>query len=242
MHKSKYEILDEALRFESDATRRMMKGLREGESLERAHADYDEALRRWLVLGYDLEADLRSSVAFKFTADFTTGIDNRLFGPRALATFRIAASWTLGTRSIPVEVTRDRFPIDTPGDLLIEALLAMSNPWSAEAALKSIDRQVGESLNELLLSNEKPAGADEICELVLMARDYLCHPEYLDFVLPRLEEARAKAHEVLFRPTAQILVNMFYLVARELVMFGPAIQMEAFRRDGLAIPLQLPPN
>jgi len=170
--KNRYELLDEALLFEIGATRRLYKALRDGHGAERAHGDFDAALERWVVLRADLDADVHAPAgAGKFTTDFMAGIDESLFGPRAIWSLRASVCWALGTRSSALTVPRDEFPIETEGDLVVQALLEMVNPWEASAVLTAVETRVGEALNTFLLRPGRHTGLENLAEIVLMARE-----------------------------------------------------------------------
>lgn len=232
MNKNRYELLDEALLFEIGATRRLYKALREGQGAERAHGDFDRALERWTVLRADLDADASSPTgAGKFTTDFMAGIDESLFSPRAIWSLRASVCWALGTRSSHLPVPRDEFPIAAEGDLVIQALLEMVNPWEASAVLNAVETRVGEALNVFLLRPGRHTGLENLAEIVLMARDYMFRSEYLPQIEEILEHHRVRARVEFYRPAIQQLIDRVYLVARELIQWGPAVQSPYFSRE-----------
>jgi len=234
VNKNRYELLDEALLFEIGATRRLYKAIREGQSAERAHGDFDHALERWIILRADLDADETTSSASKFTTDFMAGIDETMFSPRAVWSLRASVCWALGTRSSHLPVPRDEFPVQAEGDLVIQALLEMVNPWEASALLAAVETRVGESLNEFLLRPSRHAGLENLAEIVLMARDYMFRSEYLAQIEEILEHHRVRARVEFYRPALQQLIDRVYLVARELILWGPAVQSPYFSREGTA--------
>jgi len=235
VNKNRYELLDEALLFEIGATRRLYKALREGQGAERAHGDFDRALERWTVLRADLDADAASPTgAGKFTTDFMAGIDESLFSPRAIWSLRASVCWALGTRSSHLPVPRDEFPIEAEGDLVIQALLEMVNPWEASAVLNAVETRVGESLNVFLLRPARHTGLENLAEIVLMARDYMFRSEYLPQIEEILEHHRVRARVEFYRPAIQQLIDRVYLVARELILWGPAVQSPYFSREATA--------
>jgi len=232
--KSKFELLDEALLFEMGGTRRLLRGLREAPAGERARGDFDQALERWLVLKADLDADLAAGGG-KFVNDFMAGIDPTLFSARAIWSLRAALSWALGTRSVQPSAPRDEFPLRAEGDVIIRALLQMIDPWETETMLSSMERRVGEALNEFLLRPSQTQGLDELAEIVLIARDYMFRVEYLPQLDETLEHHRVRARVELFRPAIQQLIDRIYLVSRELILYGPAMQSPYFTRTETAI-------
>lgn len=233
MNKNRYELLDEALLFEIGATRRLYKALREGQGAERAHGDFDRALERWTILRADLDADAVSVPgAGKFTTDFMAGIDENIFSPRAIWSLRASVCWALGTRSSHLPVPRDEFPVTAEGDLVIQALLEMVNPWEASAVLTAVETRVGEALNVFLLRPGRHAGLENLAEIVLMARDYMFRSEYLSQIEDILEHHRVRARVEFYRPALQQLIDRVYLVARELILWGPAVQSPYFSREG----------
>jgi hypothetical protein len=232
--KSKFELLDEALLFEMGGTRRLLRGLREPAAGERARGDFDQALERWLVLKADLDADLAAGGG-KFVTDFMAGIEPTLFSARAVWSLRAALAWALGTRSSQPTAPRDDFPLRAEGDVIIRALLHMIDPWESEAMLASMERRVGEALNEFLLRRAQTPGLDEIAEIVLIARDYMFRVEYLQQLEDTLEHHRVRARVELFRPAVQQLIDRIFLVSRELILYGPAVQSPYFTRSETAI-------
>ncbi len=232
MNKNRYELLDEALLFEIGATRRLYKALREGQGAEKAHGDFDRALERWLVLRADLDTDGSSGTTGKFTADFMAGINTEFFSARAVWSLRASMCWTLGTRSVLVQVPRDEFPVESEGDLIIQALLEMINPWEASAVLGAVETRVGEALNEFLLGPSRHAGLENLAEMVLMARDYMFRSEYLSQIEETLEHHRVRARVDFYRPALQQIIDRVYLIARELIQWGPAVQTAHFTREG----------
>ena len=234
MSKSKYELLDEALLFEMGGTRRLLRGLREVSAGERARGDFDQALERWLVLRADLDADLAAGGG-KFATDFMAGIEPTLFSARAVWSLRASLCWALGTRAAPPAPPRDEFPLRAEGDVIVRALLQMIDPWETETMLSSMERRVGEALNEFLLRPSQTQGLDELAEIVLIARDYMFRVEYLPQLDETLEHHRVRARVELFRPAIQQLIDRIYLVSRELILYGPAVQSPYFTRVETAI-------
>ncbi len=232
MNKNRYELLDEALLFEIGATRRLYKALAEGHGAEKAHGDFDRALERWLILRADLDADRASGNAGKFTSDFMAGIAAEFFSARAVWSLRASMCWTLGTRSVDVQVPRDEFPAESEGDLIIQALLEMINPWEASAVLGAVETRVGVALNEFLLGPSRHSGLENLAEMVLMARDYMFRAEYLKQIEETLEHHRVRARVEFYRPALQQIVDRVFLIARELIQWGPAVQSPHFTREG----------
>lgn len=234
MSKSKFELLDEALLFEMGGTRRLLRGLREASAGERARGDFDQALERWLVLKADLDTDLATGGG-KFVTDFMAGIEPTLFSARGVWSLRAALCWALGTRSVQPTAPRDDFPLRAEGDVIIRGLLQMIDPWETETMLSSMERRVGEALNEFLLRPSQTQGLDELAEIVLIARDYMFRVEYLPQLDETLEHHRVRARVELFRPAVQQLIDRIYLVSRELILYGPAVQSPHFTRAESAI-------
>lgn len=229
MSKSKFELLDEALLFEMGGTRRLLRGLREASAGARARGDFDQALERWLVLKADLDTDLATGGG-KFVTDFMAGIEPTLFSARGVWSLRAALCWALGTRSVQPTAPRDDFPLRAEGDVIIRGLLQMIDPWETETMLSSMERRVGEALNEFLLRPSQTQGLDELAEIVLIARDYMFRVEYLPQLDETLEHHRVRARVELFRPAVQQLIDRIYLVSRELILYGPAVQSPYFTR------------
>ena len=234
MSKSKYELLDEALLFEMGGTRRLLRGLREVSAGERARGDFDQALERWLVLRADLDADLAAGGG-KFATDFMAGIEPTLFSARAVWSLRASLCWARGPRGAGRAAPRDEFPLRAEGDVIVRALLQMIDPWETETMLSSMERRVGEALNEFLLRPSQTQGLDELAEIVLIARDYMFRVEYLPQLDETLEHHRVRARVELFRPAIQQLIDRIYLVSRELILYGPAVQSPYFTRVETAI-------
>ena len=234
MSKSKYELLDEALLFEMGGTRRLLRGLREVSAGERARGDFDQALERWLVLRADLDADLAAGGG-KFATDFMAGIEPTLFSARAVWSLRAARCRAAGAGGARPAAPRDEFPLRAEGDVIVRALLQMIDPWETETMLSSMERRVGEALNEFLLRPSQTQGLDELAEIVLIARDYMFRVEYLPQLDETLEHHRVRARVELFRPAIQQLIDRIYLVSRELILYGPAVQSPYFTRVETAI-------
>ena len=119
--------------------------------------------------------------------------------------------------------------------MIIRALLQMIDPWETETMLSSMERRVGEALNEFLLRPTRTQGLDELAEIVLIARDYMFRVEYLPQLDETLEHHRVRARVELFRPAIQQLIDRIYLVSRELILYGPAVQSPYFTRVETAI-------
>ena len=234
MSKSKYELLDEALLFEMGGTRRLLRGLREVSAGERARGDFDQALERWLVLRADLDADLAAGGG-KFATDFMAGIEPTLFSARAVWSLRASLCCQVVPRAARPAAPRDEFPLRAEGDVIVRALLQMIDPWETETMLSSMERRVGEALNEFLLRPSQTQGLDELAEIVLIARDYMFRVEYLPQLDETLEHHRVRARVELFRPAIQQLIDRIYLVSRELILYGPAVQSPYFTRVETAI-------